>query len=460
MNPLRHPIKAAGVAIGAAVSAVKSFTLSSVQTLAQWGLSAYNALGWGASSYRRIAALAAQNPHASRGLRLIADNAAAAPLVVMKRDGEEESALTDHPVLARLSAHWSDLAEFAVWALYCGGRGYIEITGTPTTGANAYRLDYTGARLRFWRPDEVQDVRRDAAGDATAYVFRGYQGRTVTANAAAVLALRTFDPLGARGDESGCPILLGGKRAMLSAEAAEAWNRTLSASGGRLEGFMMPEGLRPGDTVDLLNTREAQADLDARLSETKARGSWHVMTGNYRPVPAALSPKDADFLKKLLLDMEHLAAVLGVPPSLLAHPKAGSLTDAGVDSEVRALLLLTVLPFARRHVLGPLSAWLLPDGERFDVNESEIGALQENEDARWRRYGEAYRTHELLTREEAREALNKPPVPEIGAFPLPAPVAPAVPESPGSKSVADYLGTLPAELWDPREMAAKIAAEA
>jgi len=402
MNPIKAFVSSGWQA--AKHAAVKSvLTLASAEGWGGWGLSL---LGFLSPTYARLAKLALESPYAGRALRMIADAAADLPIVVMRRDGEEEQAVRDDPALATIRRHWSELADATVWGLFCGGRLYVEKL-VPTGGDNAMSIASPAAELRTWRADELRHVDRDASGDPLVYHFKGYKGATVKVEAARVLPLRTYDPKAVRGEESGQAILVSASRALQSLEASDVWNRSLAKSGGRLEGFMSPEGERvpTGD-----QTKRAQEILDERLNETRQNpksSNWHVLNGAYKPVPLTMTPKDADFLKAALKDMEAVACVTGVPTQLLAHPKAGSLTDAGVDSEVRALLLLTVLPFVRRRVLDPLSAWL-GEGARLDVDEAKVKALQEDEDARFKRYGEAYHTHRVMSLEEARERLDLP----------------------------------------------------
>ena len=96
--------------------------------------------------------------------------------------------------------------------------------------------------------------------------------------------------------------------------------------------------------------------------------------------------------------------MLGVSATLLADAKAGSLTDAGVDSEVRALWLLTVLPLLR-FVLEHLSGFLLPEGSRYVVDVDAIEALSEDAD---KKVGRAVRlvARGIITIREARVMLG------------------------------------------------------
>lgn len=396
------------LAIGLAAQATKAAPLN-LRTLQGWGWRFGMQLGWGAQTYTALAQLAAESPYASRGLRLIADNAAAAPLVVMEREGDEEVARRDDPTLAGLERFWEELCDAAVWGLFCGGAVYVERIG-PSTGPNARGLASSAARLRFWRPDEHVETKRDTAGEPTQYCFRGYKGSLVYAAAADVLELAVYDPAARRGEDPRSPILLGARRALKSLESADTWNRTLAESGGRLEGFMepnpewlakMPGGKVPGDVLKL-----AQTEVDERLAASKSRGGYHLLSGAYKPVNLSVTPKDADFLKAALKDLRATATVLGVPPVLLADEKGGSLTDAGVDSEVAALWRLTILPFVRRALLARLSRFLLEPGRRFDVDERRVDVLADDVDARHKRTREDYLAG-VISLEEAREATDR-----------------------------------------------------
>lgn len=401
--------------------AAKSAALGlSLRASSLWNyVSTWASATWGPGDYPTLARLAAESPYGARALRLIAEQSAAAPLVVMRRDGEDETATTDDPTLRRLRDHfWADLAHAAVWGLHCGGRLYVERIA-PTGGPNASGLSSSASALRCWRADEVADVTRDAAGEPTAYHFRGYQGARVSVEAERVLCLHTYDPTAARGEEPGLPILLAARRALRGLESADEWNHTLGKRGGVVETYLTPnskwlDGLPNG--VPAETTAAVQREAEEQDARARAGSGIRVLSGAYEVKTVGVTPRDADWVKGALANMESTAAATGVFPSLLGHPKGGSLTDAGVDSEVAALLKLTVLPFLRSYVLPALSAWLLPDGARFDVDESEIAVLGEDEDARWVRYGTAYSVHALVTREEAREKLNLPPEPEAGAF--------------------------------------------
>ena len=424
----------AGGFSAARTAAKSTYTLTTLAA-SDWWRGVRASLGWGTGSYATLARLAAESPYGSRGLRLIAQAAADVPLVVYDEDDEEVEGSAGLRLLKRpggprnRAVTWGNLVEAAVWGLYCGGELFVEKLA-PATGRGAG----VATRLRWWRPDHLAEIKRDDAGDPTLYVFTGWRGRRVEVEADRVLHLRTYDPLGDPGEDRGCALLLGARRALVSLAEGDDWNRALAASGGRIEGFFKPNpswlsALGPNG-VPTEQRKQAQALLDDEMRTSTTRGRWHVLSGAYEPVPASLSPRDADWIKGALQHVRAAACVLGVPATLLADEKAGSLTDAGVDSEVAALLKLTVLPLLRLCVLDPLSAFLLPDGERFAVDTDDVEALQEDVDAKYERVGKAVALYKVLTREEGREMLGWDAVPKVGEFAEapPALVPPAVSE--------------------------------
>ena len=372
---------------------------------------------WGGTGYRDLAASVVANPVAGRAMRLLCDNASAVPVLAFRegRDGEEEA--PDLPALAAIErAGWAEIVGRYLWALYCGGEAFVLKAG-PTTGPSAG----TVRALSVLRNDLYVRTEFDALGDPVRYVFQRPAGRggTDTYDAADVLHLKNFNPLD---PERGLPVALSARRPLTLVEEADAWNRGIARGGGRVPGYLMPEGLQPGQMLDRETLDKAQSLTDAKFRERKAANEPMVMSGAFRYVDGSVSPREADWLRGRAVSMREIAAVFGVPATLLADEKAGSLTDAGVDSEVAALYKLTIIPAVTR-LLDALTDWLCADGESLRADWDQVPALGEDMDAKFKRYGAAVRDG-LVTRREARVALaygadpepgfeDDPPVPPI-----------------------------------------------
>ena len=472
-------LKAAAAVTLAIPRAVKSAYTGGGFSLRHFGFNL--SLAWGAAwgyDYARLARLAYSNPIARRALGLIAQTMAEVPLYVEERRGdtweavegrERELALVERP-----GGHTRQTdALRVVTALYCGGEVFVRKLA-PLTGQNAGRA----SALRLILPDEYSETLYDKTGEIAGYRFQTRpgsrrSGRSYTLSADEVRHVRLPHPTS---DERGLAVLASVAEQMEHMTKATAWNSAIASGGGRPKGYWSPKDLRAGEMLDATQVEAAQAWFDKADREASENNRDVVLSGPFERVPGDVSPKDADWIKGLAWDVDIIAAACGVPPRLIGSEKGGSLTDAGVDSEVRALYLLTVLPLLS-FWLAELSAMLLPDGTRFAVDRDQIPALSEDMDAKAVRFGGLVKDG-VLAVNESRVALGFEPVNDPGAdivtalfnrVPLrmiaEAPPMASSPQAaarpaPEAKSVADYLGALPAELWDPRDMAAKIAAEA
>ena len=242
-------------------------------------------------------------------------------------------------------------------------------------------------------------------------------------------------------------------------QKATAWNASIASGGGRISGFWTPKNLGDGKQ---LARREAAAG--AGVERPRHAGPAERRDGALGRVRARagdVTPKEADWLKGLGSSLRLIAAMCGVPATLIGDEKAGSLTDAGVDSEVRALYVLTVLPLLG-FVLAELSAFLLPPGDRFAVDADQIEALTEDMDEKAKRYALLYEAG-LLADGECRVALGydaevaenmgerkeQTAPPAFGAPPSPAdPPDPVDGEDPPEPKAVRYMKDLSGEGFD------------
>lgn len=367
-----------------------------------WG----SAFGW---SYARLAKLAFTNPVASRAIRLVAQAAAEAPVYVEKRNGSGWDAaesgfddvldLLDRPN-ARTTREAAMLA--VVTALYCGGEFWVDKYG-PMTGENRGKAK----ELRFIMPDEFKSFVRDReTGDVVGYRFQsrarsGFSSRSYERTVEECLHVRLFHPLD---DERGLAVLVGAADQVAHMGKATAWNASIAEGGGRVKGYWRPVGLENGQQLTSDQQQAAQDSLNRKSAELAHRNLEMVLSGSLERVPGDVTPKDADWLKGLAWDVRMIAALTGVPATLIGDEKQGSLTDSGVDSEVRALYLLTVLPLLGL-VLAELSAFLLGDGYRLAVDKDQIPALSEDMDAKAERIVSLYEAG-ILGLGEARTGIG------------------------------------------------------
>lgn len=333
--------------------------------------------GWGAVGYAPLAKLTSESPYGGRALRLIAEAMASAPIIV--RSGEDdEVATTNADILTRPGGSTdrrmtkSRLMEMIVWALYCGGDFYAERLGA-VTGENGGKAK----RLRGWMPTQLEKIDRAADGEPTMYHFKGYKGGRVSVEAERICHISRFNPCDFEADAKGQPILVSAHRAMRQMEASDNWNQSITKNAGLRAGYFAPKS---GDTIlKSDDVKRLQDGVDSTFEKRKDKVAPLVLSGNVDFHAGSVTPREADALGTRMQSARETSCVTGVPMRLLADDKGGSLTDAGVDSEVRALWLLTVLPLLS-FVLEHLSTFLLAEGERFVVDVDDVDALSEDAD--------------------------------------------------------------------------------
>ena len=402
-------LDAAKAATSAAVHAVKSVFTTTTLTLSSWY--AAIAAAWGGVSYEALARRAYRNPTCARGLRLVAQLMAGTPFVVEVDGGEmvtdphdpraEMLRLLDRP---NPRTNRTFLFDQIVAHLYCAGEVFVRRVA-PTSGPNAGRPTANGGSLSLVNPGGFREFVREAGGEITGYVFES-GGRAVRYDTDEMLHIRIYNPTD---EERGMPLLLAAARALDQVEAADGWNKSVASGGGRIPGRLYPN-LDAGQQLTPEQVAHAQSVADAETMERRAKFLPKVMSGSFRYEAEGMTLRDADFLKAGEANARRIAAVVGVTYELIGAESSGSLTDAGVDSHIRAVYLLTVLPLLD-FVLGELNVWLSPayGGARLAYDRDQIEALNEDVNNMFDRYVKAT-GGPFLTVDEAREANGYEPL--------------------------------------------------
>jgi phage portal protein BeeE len=328
--------------------------------------------------YAHLARLALANPHANRALRLIAQMMAGLPLLVQRQDpetGEWESA-DDHGEVPALidrpnpRTTRQELFDRIVLCLYAGGEFWIDLADAALAGPNAGRP----RTIRLISPDEFESFIYGDADEVVGYRFvTRRRRRKYTRTVEEAVHVRLPHPTD---DDRGLPIYYGG-RALLMMEQAAAWNEATARSLGRVPAYWSPKNLPDGRQLDPTQQAAAQAWFSANAARSVAAGVDMVLSGAFEQVSDKVTPRDAEWGAAQQFALRQVATLHGLAPTLLGDEKAGSLTDSGVDSEVRAALLLTVIPLAER-VFASLTRALLPPGFRLWYDRDEIDVLNED----------------------------------------------------------------------------------
>ena len=358
------------------------------------------AAGEGAWSERSYASLARAgfmlNPVVYRCVRLVAENAAAVPLLLY--DGARE--VEAHPVLALVrrpsgAQGGAELIEALCGHLLLSGNAYLE----------AVSFGAAPRALHALRPDRVRPI---DAGDGwpLAYEYRaGSAARRIAVEGedgrpGPLLHIRLFHPLS---DGEGFAPLAAAQTALDLHNAAARWNKALLDNSARPSGALV---YQPGDGGNLSPDQfdRLKAELEAGYAGAARAGRPMLLEGGLDWKAMALSPKDMDFMEARNGAAREIAVAFGVPPMLLGIP--GDATYSNYAEANRAFLRLTVLPLVKR-LTGAVGDWLIalhggPATLKLGFDADAIEGLAAERDALWARVGAA----SFLSDDEKREAVG------------------------------------------------------
>ncbi len=353
----------------------------------------------------------AKNPIAFRAVRMIAEAAAAVPLLLYEGMREHD----EHPLLRLLARPnprqtGTDLIEQLAGYLLVAGNAYLERVSV---------LDET-RELHALRPDRMKVV-PGAEGWAEAYEYRigGSAVRfAMNETPAPILHLTLFNPLD---DHYGMSPLEAAQASLDVHNAASAWNKALLDNAARPSGALVYSAA--GGNLSDEQFERLKGELEAHYQGAANAGRPLLLEGGLDWKGLSLSPKDMDFVEAKHIAAREIALAFGVPPMLLGIP--GDNTYSNYAEANRALYRQTVLPLISR-IASALGHWL---GESFGGNlrlapdRDEIPALSLEREALWKRVGEA----SFLTDDEKRAA--------TGYAPLPASFAPLAKYDPNQPRV-------------------------
>jgi len=316
----------------------------------------------------------AKNPVAYRCIRMIAEAAASAPLVVF----HEGRRAADHPLQSLLDRPnpeqgGPDLMEAFFGSLQTAGNAYLEAAG----------LDQPG-ELYALRPDRMKVV-PGRQGWPEAYDYSA-GGRSVRLGRDAdgwlpVLHLKLFHPAD---DHYGFSPLEAAAFAIDVHNASGAWNKALLDNAARPSGALVYTSREGGDRLTEQQFDRLKTELsDAHVGAANA-GRPLLLEGGLDWRPMSLSPADMDFIEGKHAAAREIALAFGVPPQLLGVP--GDATYANYREANGAFWRQTVIPLAERAARA-MTAWLgvkFP-GARIGCDLDAVPALSAERESLWAR---------------------------------------------------------------------------
>jgi HK97 family phage portal protein len=339
------------------------------------------------------------NPVAFRAVRLLAEAAAALPLVLQDQARRYEA----HPVLELIRRPnpmqgRADLFEAVYGHLLLTGNAYLE--AVPGLG----RLP---GEVHVLRPDRMALV-PGPDGWPAAYDY-SVGGRThrfdMTVGAAPICHVKAFHP---QGDHYGFSPLQAAAVAVDVHSAASAWSKALLDNAARPSGAIVYKGVDGQGALAADQYDRLLAEMESHHQGARNAGRPMLLEGGLDWKPMGFSPSDMEFQKTKEAAARDIAIAFGVPPMLLGIP--GDATYANYQEANRAFYRLTVLPLVAK-VTAAVSHWLSGfTGEAVELRPDldQVPALAVERDQQWTRVGAA----EFLTPAEKRALLGLPPLAE------------------------------------------------
>jgi HK97 family phage portal protein len=352
---------------------------------------------------RDFAALAregyARNAVAFRCVRLVAEAAAAIPLILYEgtreADGHPLSVLLSRPNPRQGSRV---LLETLYGHLLVAGNAYVEAVAVDGRPRELYAL----------RPDRMRVVPGpDGWPEAYDYCV-GAQATRLTLDGVPtrVLHLATFNPTD---DYYGLSPIEAAATALDVHNAASSWNKALLDNSARPSGALV---YAPGDGRNLTEAQfeRLKEELSRQFEGARNAGRPMLLDGGLDWKALSLTPKDMDFVQAKSMAAREIALAFGVPPMLLGLP--GDNTYSNYVEANRAFYRSTVLPLVGR-VAEAMVQWLGPAyvggattdagaALRLEPDLDRVEALSVERDGLWARVGGA----SFLTDAEKRQALG------------------------------------------------------
>lgn len=339
------------------------------------------------------------NPVAFRAVKLIAESAAALPLVVQDAGRRYEV----HPVMTLLGRPnpmqgKADFLEAVYGQLLLSGNAFVE----AVPGA-----DGAVAELHVLRSDRMSLVPgADGWPVAWDYTVGGRKHRfDMTGGAQPVCHIRAFHP---QDDHYGFSPMQAAAVALDVHSSASKWSKALLDNAARPSGAIVYKGADGQGSLAADQYDRLVSEIESHHMGARNAGRPMLLEGGLDWKPMGFSPSDMEFHKTKEAAAREIAVAFGVPPMLLGVP--GDATYANYQEANRAFFRLTVLPLAAK-VTAALAHWLSGfGGDPVEVKPDldQVPALAAERDAQWARVAAA----EFLTVAEKRVLLGLPPMPE------------------------------------------------
>ena len=339
------------------------------------------------------------NPVGYRSVKLIAEAAAALPLVLQDGDRRYE----EHPLLSLVrrpnaAQGRAELFEALYGQLLLSGDAYLEAVTVDRP---------VPAELHVLRSDRMSIVPGDD-GWPMAYEYHVGSRKhrfEVLDGPSPICHIRSFHP---QNDHYGLSAFQAAALAIEVHNSASRWSKALLENAARPSGAIIYSGSDGQGTLSHEQYERLLEELQTQHQGAINAGRPMLLEGGLDWKPMGFSPSDMEFQKTKEAAAREIALAFGVPPMLLGIP--GDATYSNYQEANRAFYRLTVLPLAQR-VSATVSNWLsehTAESVELRPDLDQVPALAAERDAQWKRVADA----DFLTNAEKRALLGLPRVAE------------------------------------------------
>ena len=335
------------------------------------------------------------NPIGFRSVKLIAEAAAALPLVCQ----DVERRYDIHPLLALIAQPngaqgRAELFEALYAQLLLSGNAYVEAVG----GETGLPLE-----LHVLRSDRMSIVPgADGWPVAFEYAVGSRKHRFNVGDAISPIChVKNFHP---QDDHYGFSPMQAAAAAVDVHNSASRWSKALLDNAARPSGAIVYKGADGMGSLAADQYDRLLTEMESHHQGAANAGRPMLLEGGLDWKPMGFSPTDMEFQKTKESAAREIALAFGVPPMILGIP--GDATYANYAEANRAFYRLTVLPLATR-VTAAVSHWLqgfTGDPVELRPDLDQVAALSAERDQQWARITSA----EFLTDAEKRMFLGLP----------------------------------------------------
>lgn len=371
---------------------------SATGRVAAWGAAGRSV--WGArdtASLTRSGFTA--NPVGFRAVKIIAEAAAALPLVLQ----DAERRYDTHPVLGLIQRPnggqgRAEMFEALFGQLLLTGNAYLEAVGTEALPLELHVL--RSDRMSLVPGSDGWPVAYDYTVGGRKHRFDLGEGPNP------VCHIKSFHP---QDDHYGFSPMQAAATALDVHNAASRWSKALLDNAARPSGAIIYKGADGQSQLSSDQYDRLLLEMETQHQGARNAGRPMLLEGGLDWKPMGFSPSDMEFQQTKEAAAREIAIAFGVPPMLLGIP--GDATYANYQEANRAFYRLTVLPLVTR-VAATIADWLGDfSGAEFELKPDldQVPALATERDGQWKRIGEA----SFLTDAEKRHLLGLPSL-EVG----------------------------------------------